>query len=58
MKNGWKTTEFWVTVAASAVAVLNQAFDWKIPTETVTQFIGAVAAYVLSRGLAKKQTPQ
>lgn len=53
-KAGWKTSEFWVTVVASVIAILNKAFDWNIPTDTLTQVVGVIAAYVLSRGLAKK----
>lgn len=54
IKPGWKTTEFWSTVATSLVVVLNQAFGWHIPVDTVLALVGGVAAYVLSRGLAKK----
>lgn len=53
-KPGYKTTEFYVTVAASLIAILNKAFDWNIPSDTLTQVVGVVAAYVLSRGFAKK----
>ena len=50
---GWKTTEFWATVAASLVAILNQAFNWHIPPETITQIVGGIAAYVIGRSVVK-----
>jgi hypothetical protein len=50
---GWKTSEFWITVAVSVVAILNQAFNWHIPTDTVTQVVAGVAAYVLGRSVVK-----
>lgn len=54
VKSGWKTTEFWATAATSIVVLLNQAFGWNIPPETLASLAGAVAAYVISRGVAKK----
>jgi hypothetical protein len=54
IKPGWKTTEFWGMAAVAAVGLLNQAFGWHIPTETIQTLAIAVAGYALSRGLAKK----
>lgn len=53
-KPGYKTSEFWAMVAASVITILNKAFDWNIPSDTLTQVVSVVAAYVLSRGFAKK----
>lgn len=55
MKPGIKTTEFWLTFATAVVTVLNAAniLPFVIPQETVLQVVGGVAAYVLSRGVAK-----
>jgi uncharacterized protein (DUF697 family) len=50
---GWKTTEFWATVAASLITILNQAFNWHIPPETITQIVAGIAAYVLGRSVVK-----
>lgn len=51
---GWKTSEFWVLVAGSLVAILNKAFDWNIPNETVISIIGGISAYIIGRSLVKK----
>lgn len=51
---GWKTSEFWVTAAVAVVALLNQAFGWHIPADTVKEVVLVASAYVLSRGVAKK----
>lgn len=56
-KPGWKTSEFWVTVAGSLVAILNSAFGWHIPADTILTVVAGIAAYVFSRGLAKKPAP-
>jgi hypothetical protein len=55
MKSGIKTTEFWLTAATAVVTVLNASglLPFVIPQETVLQIVGTVAAYVLSRGVAK-----
>lgn len=53
-KSGWQTSEFWLTVATSLIAILNKAFDWNIPQDTILQVVGVVASYVFSRGIAKK----
>lgn len=51
--SGWKTTEFWATVTGSLIAILNQAFGWHIPPETITQIVGGIAAYVIGRSVVK-----
>ena len=55
MKAGWKTTEFLLTLATAIVTGLNAAniLPFVIPQDTVLQVVGSVAAYVLSRGVAK-----
>ena len=53
-KSGWKTSEFWATVAVSLIGLLNQALGWDIPTETVAMIAGNVAAYVIGRSVVKK----
>lgn len=50
---GWKTSEFCITVAGALVAILNQAFGWNIPSDTITQIVGGIAAYVLGRSVVK-----
>ena len=49
-KAGWKTTEFWMSVVAAFIPLVNQGFGLQIPTEAMI----AVAGYAVSRGLAKR----
>ena len=55
VKSGWKTTEFWASAVAALVPLLNQALGWSMPVESMVALAGSVAAYVISRGIAKKQ---
>ena len=57
IKAGWKTSEFWASVAAALLPLLNTAFGWALPVEALVGVAGTVAAYVISRGLAKKDAP-
>lgn len=60
MKAGWRTTEFWLTVAANLVSLL---FASGIVSSggTMDRVLGLVAmvlaslGYSISRGMAKKQ---
>jgi len=54
LKPGWKTTEFWGSLAAAAIPLLNQAFGWNLPTEAIVSIVLAVAGYAISRGIAKR----
>ena len=54
MKAGWKTSEFWGMTIGSVIAVLNSAFGWDLPVETLIAVAVMVAGYALSRGQAKK----
>ena len=54
MKAGIKTSEFYLTIVGALVPLLNQLFGWNIPLEAVLSVTGSLAAYVLSRGVAKK----
>lgn len=54
-KSGWKTTEFWVTVAVSLLTVLDGV---PLPEKFEGFVVSAVVvAYALSRGLAKQGVP-
>lgn len=62
LKDGWKTSEFWVSIAAFLVALLAPHLsDAQVATgatwfETIG-LVGAIVsavAYTISRGLAKK----
>ena len=66
MKEGWKTTEFWVSLATGVFGILvtlgifsaDQAADL---TSSVGEFAGAIitavsaAGYAISRGLSKNK---
>lgn len=55
MSKGYKTTEFWVTVVTALVNIANSSglLPFQIPVETMITITSGVAAYVLSRGVAK-----
>ena len=55
MKKGWTTSEFWVAAVGAVIPLLNQAFGWNIPPETIASFAGLLASYVISRGVAKRR---
>lgn len=54
MKPGWKSTEFWLTVAFAVLALVSVLADL-IPNPTVAVIALAVvkAGYNIARGLAK-----
>ena len=49
-----KTSEFWASVVAALIPLLNTAFGWELPVESLVAVAVSVAAYVLSRGRAKQ----
>lgn len=53
VKPGYRTTEFWATIAATLVMVA-QAFGVEMDAEATVGVVVAVASYVLSRGWAKR----
>lgn len=57
MKAGWKTTEFWATVAVNFGVVCSALVSVVPPKFATVVSAVSVAAYALSRGLAKNQTP-
>jgi hypothetical protein len=48
-KDGIKTTEFWMTVGAIVLSVIEDGFNISLPKEPLY----AIIAYVLSRGWVK-----
>ena len=54
MKNGWKTTEFWVSVSALVAGVIASVQGY-LPPEAAA-WAGAIIAglYAFRRGLAKQ----
>lgn len=54
-KPGYKTTEFWITIATSGALVL-EAVQGALPPQTATIVAGLVTGlYALSRGLSKSK---
>lgn len=50
MKSGWKTTEFWITLATALASL----FAPMVPNQWRAPVAGAAGiAYTISRGLAK-----
>lgn len=55
---GWKTTEFWLTVATAVAAMLATVADL-VPAEMAGMLIAiSNGLYAISRGLAKKGEKQ
>jgi hypothetical protein len=54
MKAGWKTTEFWATVAVNIGSVAATATSVVPAKYSAVISAVSVAAYAISRGLAKK----
>ena len=54
-KTGYKTSEFWVTVATTVLALANQSgvFHYTIPVDTIANVVHAAMAYVASRSVVK-----
>ena len=64
VKAGYKTTEFWVTIAAILVGVFAPLCKSQAQADTVAQWAGnigligtivAAVAYTIQRGILKKQ---
>lgn len=53
MKSGWKTTEFWITALAVVGLVSSSAATSLSPKYAAIGAAVSVAAYSISRGLAK-----
>jgi hypothetical protein len=53
MKTGWKTSEFWVTVASIVGLVVSAAAAGLSPRYAAIGATVSGAAYAVSRGLAK-----
>lgn len=58
MKTGWKTTEFWVTALSVVGLVASSAAASLAPKYAAIGVAVSVAAYSISRGLAKLFPPK
>jgi hypothetical protein len=54
MKSGWRTTEFWITVATNVGIVAAAAAGVVPPRYAAIVSAVSVAAYSIARGLAKQ----
>ena len=54
VKTGLKTTEFWMTLLAAVLPVLNSKLGLQIPIEGVLSVAGVAGTYVLGRSWVKK----
>lgn len=57
MKPGWKTTEFWATLAMVMGSQFTPVAEAAGPKTTMILQAVMAAAYVFSRGLAKMNQP-
>lgn len=48
----WHSKKFWTAVIATAVPILNHAFDIGLTQESLIQVTGPLIAYILGQGLA------
>jgi hypothetical protein len=55
-KPGWRTSEFWLTVVAALVPLLNQGLGWSLDTSSIVAIAGVAIGYAFSRGQTKKGT--
>jgi hypothetical protein len=54
IKPGWKTTEFWATMATNVIAVVGALSKFISPDVSAIVIAIANAIYSISRGMAKK----
>ena len=53
MKSGWKTTEFWLTIIGSGVAIFS-AVGGLIPADLSAKIVGvAIMTYTIARAIVK-----
>lgn len=53
MKPGWKSTEFWLTIAGTSLPLFNNIFGWHLDTTSILGMAGGIVGYILSRGYVK-----
>jgi len=53
MKPGYKTTEFWITIATSLGALIAALADALPPRYAAIATAASAAAYAIARGIAK-----
>ena len=53
MKEGIKTSEFWMSIVGAGLLIANKGLNLGIDEGTVTAFAGLVVSYVLGRSAVK-----
>lgn len=60
-RKGIKTSEFWVGIATSALAIVNAFSEalWgvSLPADAILSIVGVAATYILGRSVAKHNVP-
>lgn len=52
-KKGYKTTEFWFTLAGAIIVLINAGTGLDLDSESILALAGTIAAYVASRSYVK-----
>lgn len=52
-KKGYKTTEFWLTIAGSVIVLVNSVTGLDLDAASIVAMLGSIAAYVASRSYLK-----
>lgn len=53
MKEGWKTTEFWIGLFGVIFVFLNEQMDWHLEIQTVISAVTMIVGYITSRTILK-----
>lgn len=53
MKEGIKTSEFWLVVTGAVITIANDGLGLGLDRETIMAFAAMIAGYAVSRGVAK-----
>jgi hypothetical protein len=53
MKEGWKTTEFWIGLFGVMLVFLNDQFGWEFDTNTILAAVTMIVSYIASRTVLK-----
>lgn len=58
MKEGVKTSEFWLPVGVAVISVMNAVLGLGMSDATIAAVAGTVVAYIASRGYLKASKPR
>lgn len=53
MKEGWKTTEFWLGLFGATLVFSNDYFGWRFDTNTIIAAVTMIVSYIASRTVLK-----